>query len=215
MDLKKLTNRRLVELLAKEHGHNDAWKEFLDRFHKFVCYTIYKECQRLGYQKGARECEDTALAVYEKLLKDNSQVLKDFRCEYENAVYKFLQIIAIRIVINKCEHDHAQSFYPPGGWLSSDELASLGIVLKDPDDTTGHSDLKDEIIFCLKRILRDSRNPKRDMSILRTHFFELRKPEEIVSHLRLDLSSKRVTHIIEDNTKKLRKCLRERGIGGG
>jgi len=213
MDLKKLTNCELLKLMANEHGHEAAWREFLDRFHKVVCYSIYKECQRLGYEKGARECEDTALTVYEKLLKDNSQVLKDFRCEYENAPYKFLQIIAIRIVINQFEHDHRRRFYPLGGWLSSDELASLGIIMKDPDDTAGYSDLQDEIILCLKRILRDGRNPKRDMSILRTHFFELRKPDEIVSYLRLDLSSKRVTHIIEDNTKKLRKCLRDRGIG--
>jgi len=215
MDLKKLTNCELLKLMANEHGHNGAWKEFLDRFHKLVCYTVYKECERLGYEKGTRECEDTALTVYEKLLKDNSQALKDFRCEYENAPYKFLQVIAIRIVINQCEHNHRQRFYPTGGWISSEELTSLGIPLKDPDQSSGHSELKDEILFCLKRILRESRNPKRDMSILRTHFFEQRKPDEIVSHLRLDLSSKRVSHIIEDNTKRLHKCLRERGIGGG
>jgi hypothetical protein len=213
MDLKKLTNRQLVELMAKEHGHNGAWKEFLDRFHKFVCYTIYKECKRVGYEEGVTYVEDIAFAVYEKLLRNNSEALKNFRSEHENAIYKYLQIIAIRSVLVGFAHDRTQTHHPSGGWVSLDTLAEVGIIPKNSEGSTNMSELKEEVEFCLQQIFHDSRHQERDMLIFKFYFFGQLKSDEITSLLHFDLSTKRVSNIIADNTPKLRKCLIERGIG--
>jgi len=213
MDLKKLTNCELSKLMADEHGHNGAWREFLDRFHKFVCYTIYKECKRIGYGEGVTCVEDIALAVYEKLLKKNSEALRNFRAEHENSIYKFLQIIAIRTVLVDFAHDRTQTYHPSGGWVSLDTLAQVGIIPKNPEGSMSMAELKEEVEFCLQRIFQDSRHRERDMLIFKFHFLGQLKSDEITSLHHFDLSTKRVSNIIADNTPKLRKCLIERGIG--
>jgi len=211
MTLKDLPHKELVGLMAKEHGHNNAWKEFLDRFHRFVCFTISKECARLGYKEGARNVEDLAHLVYQRLLNNESQALKKFVSKHDNSIFRYLQIIAIRTVLINFGKDYGtQKRCPPGWMVSIDTLQQLGLDIASHQEMG--SGLIGEIVICLKRILEESRHKDRDMLILQLYFFKDIKPDLISSRLRANLSPKRVANIITETTPKLRKCLRERNI---
>jgi DNA-directed RNA polymerase specialized sigma24 family protein len=126
-NLKKLTNVQLVQIIANEPCNEEAWREFLHRFHKYVSFTIYSACKRLGYAEGVAKVEDLAQEVYIKLLNNNCEPLKRFTSLYENAILKYLKITAIRAVHTDFTTWKAQKRQPAGGIVSLDRSAEWTI----------------------------------------------------------------------------------------
>jgi len=93
---KELTNKELVRLLANDPCNEAAWREFLNRFHRHICRTLNRECGRIGYSQGDMLIQDLAQEVYQKLVKNNCNALKEHKGSHENSIFKYLEIIALR-----------------------------------------------------------------------------------------------------------------------
>jgi len=213
-DFSRRTNVQLVQAIAREPGNDLAWREFIHRFHKEVCRTIYYQWKELGYATDSAHVEDLAQEVYIKLLHNDCRALKNFRSDYENAIHKYLKKTAISVVYTYYQADVAKKRRPPGGKISLDALMELGIVPADPVDPSGLDHVKSEIKDCLVAILRESRHATRDRVIMKFRIFEGFKPEEIISHLGFKISLKRIANIIAEILPELRRCLSQKGIIG-
>lgn len=214
MELKKFTNRQLVELMAKEHGCSGAWKEFIERYHKFVCYLVFSESRRIGFKEGMAHTEDLAHHVYIKLLDNESAALKKFRNVHENSIFQFLKIIAIREVQNRARSSRAQKRGRDDENLSIEAIAEiLEINFKNRHTSIGMFELEDAINYCLQKTIKEGESKERDMLILRLRIFGQFMPDEIQPLLQSDLEAKTVANIIAKNIKELRNCLRDNGLG--
>ncbi len=214
MNFENFSNQELIEFLAKNHGHPGAWKEFIKRFHRFVCYVIYSQSRRIGFKEGMAHVEDLAHDVYIKLLKNESAALKKFQNLHENSIFQFLKIIAIREVLIRSASGRAKKRGEGGDSQSLDAITLLlEMTLKNRPRSISMFELEDTINYCLQKIFKAGEDKERNMLILRFYLFEQLKPDEVLKLLQCDLTSKRASNIIADGKKKLRDCLRENGIG--
>ncbi len=220
-NLSKLTNVQLVQMIANEPWNEKAWREFLHRFHKYVSFTIYSVCKRLGYAEGVAKVEDLAQEVYIKLLNNNCEPLKRFTSLYENAILKHLKMTAIRAVYTDFTAWKAQKRRPAGGIVSLHRQAEwtihenrkLDLVDILPANDSGEtSELIEEIQLCLNKILHGSRNADRNKLIFEYYFYHGFDAVEIASQLGLHLTAKRVENLIGEIRQAVRQCLRDHGI---
>ncbi|MDZ7288922.1 MAG: hypothetical protein ONB44_03960 [candidate division KSB1 bacterium] len=217
------TNIELVRLLADEPCHEGAWREFLHRFHKYVAFTIYNACKQLDYGEGIAKVEDLTQEVYVKLLNNNCEPLKRFTSSYENAILKYLKMMALRAVYTDFAARKAQKRQPAGGIISLDKTVDWTIdenrkiellELLPANDLRETGELVEEIQFCLDKILQGSRHAHRDKLIFEYYLYHGFEPEEIASQLGFNLTVKRVENLISEIKQAIRVCLRDRGITG-
>jgi RNA polymerase sigma factor (sigma-70 family) len=213
-DFSRRSNVQLVQAIAREPGNELAWREFIQRFHKDVCRTIYYQRKELGYATDSAHVEDLAQEVYVKLLHNDCRALRNFRSDYEHAIHKYLKKTAISVVYTDYQRDFTIKRQPPGGKVSLDAMMDLGIIPPAPVDSSGLDHIKSEIKDCLDTILRESRHATRDRLIMKFRIFEGFKPEEIISHLGFKISLKRIANIIAEILPELRQCLSQKGILG-
>lgn len=217
-NLQALPNKELIGLIADEPRNEPAWREFLSRFHRHVCRSIFRECGRIGYERGKAYIQDLSQEVYRKLLKNNCAVLKEFRGAYENSILKYLEVIAIRAAHDDYRRDTAEK-RPPSDktvslhlpvWSSPDQQAmALGEILPSDDwlDGMAQFELVEEIEHCLHKILCRNRHEERNELIFKWHLYHGLNAEHIATLSGIMLSSKHIFGIIQGIKHELRKCL--------
>jgi RNA polymerase sigma factor (sigma-70 family) len=213
MKYKNLSNSKLIKLLAENPYNEAAWREFYNRFHKYICFKIYKVSRGMNYDNGAVEVEDLAHEVYEKLIKNNCQALKDFKGRHENAIYKYLDIIVIRLIINKRKEKGTppQRIIPLLGYTERNEGAVRYIDIIPGDSIYFVYEHEEEIKLCLKKII-DSKKRDRNLLILNCYIFEGLKPKEIATLPGIQVEHKTVSNLLSKYMPALQKCLEEKGI---
>jgi DNA-directed RNA polymerase specialized sigma24 family protein len=217
----ELTNKKLIEILAQHPIDEHAWLEFHKRYHQFICSKIYKESIARDYREGCDYVEDHAQDVYQKLLKNDCQALKVFKCDYENSIFKYLEIIVIRTILNKQKESVAQK-RPP-----EKEKKSLNEPLNSPDgnkdryleDRIESGDwgsiinvmiLKEDIEYCLNKIFNNNHKKELYKLILKYHIFEGLDSRLIAESLDTKRSPKTISNIISITMPSLKTCLKKR-----
>lgn len=222
MNFEDYSNKELIAFLAQNHGHDGAWKEFIERIYKFVCYVIESESRRIGFKEGVTHVDDLAHNVYINLLKDNSAALKRIISDFENAVFDYIKKSAIHEVYNRSAEEKA---IKRGGDIVKYSLEQmielLGRVPIDPSNSARLFELRNAINYCLDHIFKEEKykesaesraKKQRDMLILRFHIFLGLKAAEIVRCLHRDIAVRTIHNIITPNMELLRICLRENGF---
>lgn len=69
------------------------------RFHRHIYTVIARELKRQGWMVEVAALEQLIQRVYARLRADSAQVLQAYHGRDENSVYRYLEIIAIRIVL--------------------------------------------------------------------------------------------------------------------
>lgn len=220
MAFRMMTHNELVSILATSPRDRMAWREFHDRFHKYICLTISRELKRLHHCKALNAVEDLAQEVYAKLLAHDCQALKDFKGQYENSILKYLEIIAIRIVLTEYSKTRARKRcagreVPLDAlqWnVHQKRLVDLKEVLRfeNWEDELSLHDLHEEIKYQLDKILEPRRNRERDELIFKYYLYGGLEPEEIVALCNdFKITVKRVSNIICEIKNELRESLRK------
>ncbi|MBD3287471.1 hypothetical protein GF337_01595 [candidate division KSB1 bacterium] len=221
MDYTKLTNIQLVKLLSRETENEIAWLTFVNRFHRFICTAIYRESKRKGYKEGCEYLEDIAQDIYFNLKKNNCKALKNFKGNHENAIYKYLEVCAIRMVCNKLTtENNINSKRPPiskkkslsdnfgsRNGSHSDTLQDM-IVNEDWKSIYNSVELSDAIKFCLKKIFAGTKkNKERNLLILNYALFDDLSAKEIASSASIDIDYKTVLNVLNFCKSALKSCL--------
>ena len=215
----KLKHNKLVKLIAQSPRNESAWGEFYKRYHKYICCMISRELNRLHHYKGHNLVEDLVQEVYTKLLANDCQALKAFEGKYENAIFTYLEIIAVRIVLKdyaRCKTQKRSNICKAvsldarvrnihDGWLS--ELKEL-VQFEEWKSDFDYAELQEEIEYHLKKILGQRRNQERDQLIFRYYLYAGWSAEEIALIHGVQLSPKRVLNIISELKQELSTCLK-------
>jgi RNA polymerase sigma factor (sigma-70 family) len=220
MAFRMLTHNELVKLIAKTPREESLWGDFVQRFHAYICCTITRELKRLHLYKRLDAVEDLAQEVYARLLTNDCQALKNFKGQYENSIFSYLEIIAIRIVLLDYAKTRSKKRTAAGGEISLDDLkwnVHEGRVvdlkeilhLEDWEEGVRLTELKEEIRYHLDNILGQRRNKERDELIFRYYLYAGLEAEEIALCRDINLSEKRVLNIIGEIKQELSRCLRE------
>ena len=213
-----MTHNELVEHLAHSSQDQTAWGEFYDRFHKHICATIARELRRKPHAQRQDSVEDLVQEVYAKLLAQDCQALKKFTGRYENSIFKYLEIIAIRVVLSDCSRLRSQKRSPRGGIVSLDapqwSVAQNRFVdLKEIcpweswEQEFSRHELEDAIRHHLCTILAQRRNGVRDGLIFKYYLYGGMEPGEIALCQGIALSEKRIGNIIAEIKHELGQCL--------
>ena len=214
-----MNNTELVKHCANDKKNKKAWLEFLSRYENLVYNTIIQECKNSDLHKNCFQFDETVKdlvqEVYLKLLQNECKALKKFRGESENSIYSYLKIIArneVRNYINKMQAKKR----PPIDRLLDDSTRVTGekgeiynsskykTILFDPEQEFKLKILKEEIDYCLKKILT-GRDKKRNRFIYQLHIYNGFSPKEIASYFNFGISTSRIANIISDSRQKLIK----------
>lgn len=215
----KLSHNELVKLIAESPRNESAWGEFYKRYHRHICYVIGRELNRLHRYKGHNLVEDLVQEVYTKLLANDCQALKDFEGKYENSIFTYLEIIAVRIVLKDYERCKTQKRSNLCKEVSLDaevwnihdrrlsDLKEL-VEIEGWESEFECAELQEEIEYHLKKILDHRRNQARDQLIFRYYLYAGLDAEEIALIHGIQLSPKTVLNIIGELKQELGTCLK-------
>lgn len=224
MAFRMMTHNELVKILAKSPRDRMAWGEFYNRFHKHICLTINRELKRLHNYKGLNAVEDLAQEVYAKLLANDCQALIDFNGQYENSIVSYLEIIAIRTVLEDYTRSKALKRSAAGREVPLDALqwnvrqervVDLKEILRleSWQDEFLLNELREEIKYHLDKILGPRRNKERDELIFKYYLYAGLEAEEIVALCHdVNITGKRVMNIICEIKNELRESLRKAAV---
>lgn len=211
LNFSSFTHKELVHFIGQHPENENAWREFYRRFHQHICLTVGKAVRTKGHPGGIAIVEDLVQEVYKKLIENNCKALRVFMSEQENGIFKYLQVISIRIVLNDIVRKKAQKQPSGGGGYKEEDRSKWLDQLNSNDwlEQIKHAELIAEIESCLGKILRGRRHGDRDLLITHYYLYEDLKPDEIASITRPELSSKRVSNIVSEILEKLRDCLKK------
>ena len=219
MDLKRISNTKLIKLCASNPRNESAWLEFYRRFDERIGLVVYRECKERRVTNNPTQLrqivQDLVQDVYMRLVENNCRALKSFKGKSENSIYTYLGIIAKNVVLNYVIMMGAQK--RPTVVKSIDEIfKSLDktgeITLKNSGKmTNAKADEKLRQIFFEETIdeLLDKcvkgRDKERNKLIFKLYFFDGFSPEEITLYFRMPVSPKRIGNIIADIKQEMRR----------
>ncbi|HSE37987.1 MAG TPA: hypothetical protein VLG74_11850, partial [Blastocatellia bacterium] len=143
----QLTVHELLKRCQQRPPDEDAWQEFVRRYHGAIRASIAKTFHSRVNQETDRRAqfpddliEDLAQAVYVRLIEESNRALDRFEGQHENSIFQYLGIIAINVV-----RDHfreAKAKKRPKISFSLDELlenTSESSALKESFSAEGFS----------------------------------------------------------------------------
>lgn len=220
-DPNEFSHNELIRHLANNPGDERAWVVFVERYDDRIRCAISRQVQRLRYAQNLSPLKDLAQQVYCKLLVKNCKALREFDGRYDNSIFKYLEVIAIRIVLTDFLKATNGKNSPERGFIAfdgehNDYFEEHAATLKDllPDDAATKAfdwfELRDEVEYHLRKILKHSRHTERDGRVFRYRYFIGLEPEQIGKLPDVNLSYKRVMNILNEIIKELK-----RRMGGG
>jgi len=218
----QLTVHELLTRCLQRPPNEDAWREFVHRYHGAIRTSVAKTFHLRASQETERRAqfpedliEDLVQVVYVRLVEEGNRALDRFEGEHENSIFQYLGIISVNVVRDHFREAKAQK--RPKLSFSLDELlenAGEGGMLKDAvssiDGTllTGpESNLTmDDVEGALKRSV-SRRHRDRDALIFKLRYFDGLTLEEIKRALALDISPIGIGSIVNRINSKLRARL--------
>jgi RNA polymerase sigma factor (sigma-70 family) len=217
----QLTVHELLKRCMQRPPDEDAWREFVQRYHPTIRASVAKAFRIRANQESDRRAqfpedsiEDLVQAVYVRVVEEGTRALGRFEGQHENSIFQYLGIISINVVRDHFREAKAQK--RPKISFSLDELlenAGEGGILKevltgvDGPITGAESNLTmDDIEAALKRSV-SRKHGDRDALIFKLRYFDGLTLEEIKRALALDLSPIGIGSILNRINAKLRPKL--------
>lgn len=221
IEIRACSHKQLVQFIAAHPESEAAWQEFYRRYHAFMFAIGRRVCLRVGHKKGLRYLEDLIQDVYKRLLEDHCRRLGQFQSTQENGIFKFLEMITSRVVLNDYIREEQTAKRPP----SVQGVSLSEPISNDPDNRDrSREDMiidwgpvremtqfftEEEIKHCLETIYRGSKHKARNLRIYQL-LQEGYKPEEIAAHPEINVKAKTVSNIVTQLKKDLPACLQHR-----
>jgi RNA polymerase sigma factor (sigma-70 family) len=220
MNLKNLSNTKLVKLCAEETQNELAWAEFYARFNEPIRLALLRECRR-KFLKNNRAQFDESFAdlvqeVYLKLVQENCKALRNFIGSNENAIYTYLAVIASNVVCGHLIKEGAvkrrailTSLDTPVASSQEDGDMRLIDVLPSteppPDAELEEESKRQEFDILLNKVI-SGRSKERDILIFKLNYYQEFSPEQITQYGGIPLSGKRIRNIITSVKQRLAKA---------
>lgn len=218
----QLTVHELLKRCMQRPPDEDAWREFVHRYHGAIRTSVAKTFHLRVSQETDRRAqfpedliEDLVQVVYVRLVEEGNRALDRFEGEYENSIFQYLGIISINVV-----RDHfreAKALKRPKLSFSLDELLESGGdggMLKEAVSaidgtllTGSSSSLTIEDVESALRRAVSRRHRDRDALIFKLRYEEGLTLEEIKKALALDISPVGIGSILNRINGKLRARL--------
>jgi len=217
----QLTVHELLTRCLQRPPDEDAWREFVQRYHGAIRTSVAKTFHVRASQETDRRAqfpedliEDLVQVVYVRLVEEGNRALDRFEGEHENSIFQYLGIISINVVRDHFREAKAQK--RPKISFSLDELletAGEGGMLKDAVSgidgswTGAASNLTmEDLEGALKRSV-SRRHRDRDALIFKLRYFDGLTLEEIKKALALDISPIGIGSILNRIIHRLRAKL--------
>jgi RNA polymerase sigma factor (sigma-70 family) len=218
----ELTVHELLILCLQRPPDEEAWREFVHRYHGAIKTSVAKTFHLRASQETDRRAqfpddliEDLVQAVYVRLIEDGNRALKRFEGEHDNSIFQYLGIIAVNVVRDYFREAKAQK--RPKLSFSLDELLENlgdGAMLKEAvsnfDVTLATAPASSLTIEDVEGALKRSvsrRHRDRDMLIFKLRYYEGLTLEEIKKALALDISPIGIGSILNRINGKVRAKL--------
>lgn len=218
----QLTVHELLRLCLQRPPDEDAWREFVHRYHVAIRASVAKTFHLRVSQETERRAQfpedlidDLVQAVYMRLVEEGNRALNRFEGEHENSIFQYLGIIAINVVRDHFREAKAQK--RPKLTFSLDELlenAGDGGILREAISgidgallTGSPASLTiEDVEAALKRSV-SRRHRDRDTLIFKLRYFEGLTLEEIKKTLALDITPIGIGSILNRINGRLRAKL--------
>ena len=211
MNLSSLNHNQLIRLLGNEPRNHKAWTEFMRRYRSYLAAVIVRECQRLRYQDGLSQLDDLLQEVYVKLFNNNGEAFRTYKGQYENTIWQFLEIVAMRVVYNDWRKINARKRPRIARDLAPERVGDLLDLFpdKNAEDELNRLMMMLAIEDCFKRIAQKLRHPERDIRIFKLYLYDGMSAESIAELPEIKLSPQSVFRIIAEIKGRLGPCLRD------
>jgi len=216
----QLTVHELVKRCLKRPPDEEAWREFVLRYHSAIRNSVAKTFHARASQETDRRAqfpedtiEDLVQAVYVRLVEEGNRALNRFEGQHDNSIFRYLGIISINVV-----RDHfreAKAKKRPKIVVSLDEIIENGGEggIKDvlsgvegsPAGTASNLTMED-LEAALKRSV-SRRHADRDALIFKLRYLDGLTLEEIKKALGLDISPIGIGSILNRINSKMRAKL--------
>lgn len=186
-----------------ESNSDDAWQEFLRRFHPVISATVFRAAQGHG-ESSLGLVEDLIQDCYVKLCANNFKLLREFKPQREDSFYAFVKVIATNIV-----HDYFRSPAVRGHFLSDeaalDSIAKTETKHTEEVNSLNRSLLLREVDAILRQICPKKSSRERTIFWL---YYRFGMTAKAIAELRsLRLSTKGVESTIHRLTGAVREHL--------
>lgn len=217
-----LTVYDLLERCVKRPPDEDAWQEFVHRYHPAIKASVAKTFRQRASQETDRRAqfpddliEDLVQAVYVRLVEEGNRALDRFEGTHENSIFQYLGIISMNVV-----RDHfreAKAHKRPKVTFSLNELLDNigeGGMLKEAISSIDGKPIMGsalnltmkDIEAALKRSV-GRRHRDRDALIFKLRYYDGLTLEEIRKTLGLDISPIGIGSILNRINGKMRARL--------
>ncbi len=221
-----LTVYELLKRCRQRPPDEDAWREFVYRYHVAITASVRRTFRRRVIKETDRRAQfpdelidDLVQAVYVRIVEDGSRALDCFEGEHENSIFRYLEIISINVVR---DHFRAEKAYrKPKISFSLDELLENrgeGGLLKD---AIGSIDGKPILGSALNVTMEDiegalnrslgGKHRDRDTLVFKLRYFDGLTIEEIRDVLGLNISITTIASILSRTATKMIAELTRRG----
>lgn len=122
--LARIPHDELIRLFITDPQNQVLANEFMARYDTVIRQTVtnvlYKRKGNIGYEAIQPMIEDAVSETYCRLLQNDCQVLRSFKCRYANSVFSYLRTIAFSVASNQLRSYGRQKAF--GTLPSLDEL---------------------------------------------------------------------------------------------
>ncbi len=218
------TVSELIQRCLKKPSDEDAWCEFVCRYHvaikKSVAHALQRQAKSNPEQQVAiteEQIEDFAQAVYLRIIKDERSALKNFKGDFENSIFQYLLIISINVV--RDHYRETRAIKRPQIVCSLEDLLmkhSEIFIFKEVEALSSDASTEDSAKLVSAEIIDDIftkivkwPHKERDIMIFKLRYFEGLTNKEIARIKGLKLSLEGVGAIVSRTVNRLRKNLQK------
>lgn len=214
----KLSDKELIaKCTQKSADWQNFWREFQNRFGKKILFYIYGEFHKISGEKSLTEfheiIKDLRQDVYIKLLKNDSQALKNFNGKNETSFLAYLHVIAKNVVVNYVNTISYQksvsiSKIKHRSDSEDSEMFPFQPVSMDTVDELEKSIFKNFILEKIKTCFH-SKNFERDILLFKLFYFKGFTSREIAKDTNFKLSASGIETVVNRIVQRLRENLKK------
>ncbi|MGH9320900.1 MAG: RNA polymerase sigma factor [Vicinamibacteria bacterium] len=227
-DLKRLSNRDLVDGLLGAGPAEPFWKEFVSRFQGRIRFSVLRSFQTEAQRNPGLDTGPTRDAVLDlsqdvfvKLLESDRRALTRFRGRSEHSIYTYLNTIAVNLVRDHFKKLRAQKTPKAPASLSnlvqheqeSNAPSYDQALVSDgpgPERYVASQELRERMASTVEASSPQGATGRRDRLIFRLYFIEGLTVGEIAAIPAIALS----TSGVEKCIRRIREALREELVAG-
>jgi RNA polymerase sigma factor (sigma-70 family) len=224
----RLTHRELLQRLTSAAGDDPLWADFVRRFQRNIRLVVYRtfsseSARSPGLDVGVESeaVEDLTQEVFLKLFDANRKAIVEFRGETEQAIFTYLNAIAVNVVrdhFKKLRARKTPRVVAKASDLGEASLSRAGegadraseptLTLREslgPDEFVAASELRKQIHAAIDEAAPSTTTSSRDRLVFRLFFLEGLTVDEIASVSAVGLSPSGVEKCI----RRIRDTLKQ------